>query len=149
MRVWLKAAPCLARASTFGLGLSSSVVFSCSGEVLADFFLFFFLFLYHTCIIKRFAVFPALFRLSGIAPYSWLAIGVSAIVVTTKALIWSLRRCILVLVWRLAGPSLTRASTFGLGLSSSVVLSFSGEGLAFSFLFLRFYLGTLDYAFHF
>jgi len=59
MRVWLLAGPCLARASSSSLTLLSSVVFSCSGEVLADFFLLFFLFLFHTCVIKWVAAFPA------------------------------------------------------------------------------------------
>jgi len=135
MRVWLKAAPCLTCASTFGLGLSSSVVLSFSGEVLADFFLFFFLFLFHTCIIKWFAAFPALLRINGIAPYCILAIGVSAIVVLAKAFVWKLRRSCFMRVGLKAAPCLARASTFGLGLLSSVVLSCSGEVLADFFLF--------------
>jgi len=86
MRVWLKAAPCLARASTFGLGLSSSVVFSCSGEVLADFFLLFF----HNKWVTK-AKYDI--RISGIAPDCLLdSKGVSAVVVLTKALIWEIRR---------------------------------------------------------
>ena len=83
MLVWRLASPCLARLSSSGHGLLSSVVFSCSGEDLAPFFLFllfllffllffifapFFLFLASFDCFKRFTDLPLDIRIGGIAP---------------------------------------------------------------------------------
>ena len=61
-------APILALVSTYGHALSSSVVFSFSGEVLVI-----------TYITKWLAAFPALVRISGVAPDCIFAIRVSAV----------------------------------------------------------------------
>ena len=65
--IWILTSPCLTRGPTSGLALSSSVILSSSvsasrSEIAP-------LFLLQTCIIKWFAFFPALFSISGIAPY--------------------------------------------------------------------------------
>ena len=80
MLVWILAGPCLASASSSGRALAASVVFSFSCEFLiyvllgalvsASRYGSALLFLLPTCTIKWFAVIPALFRVSSIAPYS-------------------------------------------------------------------------------
>ena len=77
MLVRLLAGPCLARLSSFGLALSSSVVCSIASEFLATFFLFR---LFINWSNKRVTIAPHDFRISGIAPGRRLAIRVSAIV---------------------------------------------------------------------
>ena len=113
MLVWRLPCPKLTRKSIFGLGLSSSVVCSISSEGLACF--------------KRIAKVPSVIRIGrgSVAPDSLLGSEVSAVVVVTKALIWSLRWCILMLVWILASPFLTGGPTSGHALHSSVVVTVS------------------------
>jgi len=89
MEMWILDVPCLARNSSFGLVLKSSVFHSWSGEFLA-FFDFF----------KRVTILPLGIRIGGIAPDGRLVSEVSAVVVVADSLIRPHQAHVLMEMWR-------------------------------------------------
>jgi len=106
MRLRVLAGPSLAGASSFSRTLSTAVICSLAGEFLIHFYLLLALVsasrsgspLLFLCLTWRsskwFAGFPALGRISSVAPYSFIfAIRVSAIAVIAYAEVWVFLRC--------------------------------------------------------